>query len=199
MPPRRRASGPQSKSSQQSALAFHGQSNRVSKPGAAAAKGKATNKTKQDPIISESITKTNLKAEADPDLSEPTTSELAIAQQAQREAAVEQTPEERDASKITDAQIKKYWKEKERIRKVQRVHQGDLTLYEKVLREFDMSGQFGPAIGITRTKRWKRAQKLKLNPPTEVLAVLMKEQEADNTKAQRAHVDELMSSRFIET
>lgn len=30
----------------------------------------------------------------------------------------------------------------------------------------------------------------------EVLAVLLKEQEADNIKAQRSHVDELMCSRF---
>lgn len=40
---------------------------------------------------------------------------------------------------------------------------------------------------------------LKLNPPIEVLAVLLKEQEADNVKAQRAHVDELMTSRFADT
>lgn len=40
---------------------------------------------------------------------------------------------------------------------------------------------------------------LKLNPPLEVLAVLLKESDKCNTAVQRAHVDELLSSRFIET
>lgn len=46
-------------------------------------------------------------------------------------------------------------------------------------------------------KRWKRAQNLGLEPPIEVLAVLLKEEGKNNTRAERAHVDELMSSRFI--
>lgn len=40
---------------------------------------------------------------------------------------------------------------------------------------------------------------LKLNPPIEVLAVLLKEQEENNVKAQRAHIDELMTSRFADS
>lgn len=40
---------------------------------------------------------------------------------------------------------------------------------------------------------------LGLNPPIEVLAVLVKEANKGNANVQRAHVDELMSSRFIET
>jgi DNA polymerase delta subunit 4 len=58
---------------------------------------------------------------------------------------------------------------------------------------------FKPCIGIARTKRWRRANTLGLNPPIEVLAVLLKESDKDSSKMQRAHVDELMSSRFIET
>ncbi len=46
-------------------------------------------------------------------------------------------------------------------------------------------------------KRWVRAQKLGLEPPIEVLAVLLKEEEEGNSKIERAHVDELMSSNFI--
>ena len=38
-----------------------------------------------------------------------------------------------------------------------------------------------------------------LKPPIEVLAVLLKQMDEGDKKAQRAHVDELMSSRFIET
>lgn len=33
----------------------------------------------------------------------------------------------------------------------------------------------------------------------EVLAILLRQMDAGNVKSQRAHVDELMSSRFIET
>jgi len=76
------------------------------------------------------------------------------------------------------------------------VHQEDLKDEEKVLRLFDMSSQFGPAIGIARMKRWVRANKLGLNPPIEVLAVLLKEEKKGNTRIERAYVDELMSNQF---
>lgn len=46
-------------------------------------------------------------------------------------------------------------------------------------------------------KRWVRAKKLGLNPPIEVLAVLLKEENKGNTKIERAHVDELMSSNQV--
>jgi DNA polymerase delta subunit 4 len=46
-------------------------------------------------------------------------------------------------------------------------------------------------------KRWVRANKLGLNPPIEVLAVLLKEENKGNSKIEQAHVDELMSSMFI--
>ena len=52
-------------------------------------------------------------------------------------------------------------------------------------------------------KRWKRAETLGLKPPVEVLAVLMREEEADNKrkkgveegKWKRAYLDELMEGR----
>ena len=46
-------------------------------------------------------------------------------------------------------------------------------------------------------KRWVRANKLGLAPPIEVLAVLLKEEKKGNDKIERAHVDELMSSKFV--
>ena len=45
-------------------------------------------------------------------------------------------------------------------------------------------------------KRWKRADGLRLKPPIEVLAVLMKEERNKNTKAERAFMDGLLTSRF---
>ena len=46
-------------------------------------------------------------------------------------------------------------------------------------------------------KRWKRADKLGLHPPIEVLAVLLKEDAKNNVKAQRAYLDELMTSKHL--
>jgi DNA polymerase delta subunit 4 len=51
-----------------------------------------------------------------------------------------------------------------------------------------------PCIGIARLKRWQRAQRLGLNPPVEVLAVLLKE---DAKGTQRAHMDELLNSAAV--
>ncbi|KPI38234.1 uncharacterized protein AB675_987 [Cyphellophora attinorum] len=81
------------------------------------------------------------------------------------------------AEKITDAQIKSYWRKEEESRLAPRVHQQTLPLHEKILRHFDLSGQFGSCIGITRLARWKRANRLNLEPPIEVLAVLLRELE----------------------
>lgn len=135
-------------------------------------------------------------------------SEVAVAEQAKaeverikneggKEDGKERTPEEVKALKVTDAQIKRYWRERENERRAPRVHQGDLSVEEKVLRYWDMSSQYGPAIGIARMKRWVRANKLGLAPPIEVLAVLLKEEEKGNSKIERAHVDELMSSKYV--
>lgn len=46
-----------------------------------------------------------------------------------------------------------------------------------------------PCIGIARIKRWRRANMLKLNPPIEVLAVLLKNEKVE----ERAHMDRLLS------
>ena len=45
-------------------------------------------------------------------------------------------------------------------------------------------------------KRWKRADGLGLKPPIEVLAVLIKEEKNKNTRAERAFMDGLLTSRL---
>jgi DNA polymerase delta subunit 4 len=40
-------------------------------------------------------------------------------------------------------------------------------------------------------KRWKRANNLDLEPPIEVLAVILKEQKNKNSKLEKAYLDEL--------
>lgn len=51
--------------------------------------------------------------------------------------------EETRARKITETQIKKFWREKENDRLVPRVHQEDLGVHERVLRLWDVSGEYG--------------------------------------------------------
>lgn len=51
--------------------------------------------------------------------------------------------EETRARQITETQIKKFWREKESDRLVPRVHQEDLGLHERVLRLWDVSGEYG--------------------------------------------------------
>ncbi|KAF1928139.1 uncharacterized protein M421DRAFT_421319 [Didymella exigua CBS 183.55] len=195
MPPKRRVSGPTAKS-QQSTLAFHGGANKVTKPGARAQDAKkdvllksATKATQAEVIDLETV-----------DEVKPTTVEADIIGQVEKEVAaqkVETAPEDEAARRITDSTIKKYWAAKENQRLAPRVHQNDLSLHEKVLREFDMSAQYGPCTGIARLKRWKRANRFDLDPPIEVLAVLLKEQEGvkDKLAVQRSHVDELLNAR----
>lgn len=229
MPPKKRTSsqrttGPQQRS--QGTLSFgKGQQNRVTKPAAVAAQ--QSKKSKKDPALFDIS-----PAQAEPELDEPTTAEVAIAAQVADEVhdpladdkptttedvlggrAVQSTEgatdgvlgsgwtgdEEQRARKVKDSQIKAYWRAKEQERKAPRVHQESLSLDEKILREWDMSGQYGPCIGIARLKRWKRANTLGLEPPIEVLSVLLKSLDSGDAKMQRAHVDELMSSRFVET
>ncbi|KAL7822251.1 DNA polymerase delta, subunit 4 domain-containing protein [Trichoderma gracile] len=114
------------------------------------------------------------------------------------EPVVEQVPEKSEAElkaeKITDAQIKSYWRAIEKQRKAPRVHQEGLDLAEKVLRYFDVSSQYGPCIGITRMKRWHRAERLGLKPPIEVLAVLMKEEDKGTEDIETAHIDRIMNA-----
>lgn len=128
---------------------------------------------------------------------------------------------EEKAGKVSDAQVKRYWKGKEDERIAPRVHQRGLGVDEKILRHFDLSSQYGvslgllalrslatgwvadhhvsggqPCIGIPRMKRWKRAENLGLKPPVEVLAVLLKEEKSGNGKAERAFMEGLLTSRL---
>jgi DNA polymerase delta subunit 4 len=68
---------------------------------------------------------------------------------------------------------------------------------EKILRHFDLSSQYGPCIGIPRLQRWKRAYGLGLNPPIEVLAVLLREQKTNQGKGEMAYIDELAGGRVV--
>ncbi|XP_061465527.1 DNA polymerase delta subunit 4 [Rhineura floridana] len=44
----------------------------------------------------------------------------------------------------------------------------------EMLKQFDLSWQYGPCTGITRLQRWERAELLGLNPPAMVQELLQK-------------------------
>ncbi|KAH7347698.1 DNA polymerase delta, subunit 4-domain-containing protein [Plectosphaerella cucumerina] len=101
------------------------------------------------------------------------------------------------AEAVSEKQIVKYWKDIEALRIAPRVHVDDLSVGEKVLRYFDVSSQYGPCVGIQRVKRWQRAERLGLNPPIEVLAVILQEEQKGNAKTQTAHMDEILNSTAV--
>jgi DNA polymerase delta subunit 4 len=138
MPPKRRSTGGQPKS-QQSTLAFHNtSSNKVTKPGV------RTSSTKN--LLTETAKKSEKPDVADlvvQEEEEPTTAEAAIIEQTEQvQQQAQSTPEEEEARKITAKRIQAYWK-LESQSQAPRAHQKDLSLDEKILRKFDMSGQYG--------------------------------------------------------
>lgn len=226
MPPKRIRTITPRTASQQQTLSFHGKDNKVTKSQSPrTAKSTKKDPALLESLVSPEAQDVKVE-DPSPDLEQQTTAEAVISQQAEDEASTISTvesvlggrapqstagatggpandgwlsDEEARARKVPETQINRYWRAKESERKAPRVHQGDLTTHEKILREWDMQSSYGPCIGIARLKRWKRANALGLEPPIEVLAVLLKEMNEGVTKSQRAHVDELMSSRFIET
>jgi len=195
---RRKPGNPTSAARAQQPLSFNSRSNKITKPSVtAASKNIDKVNTKKLAEAAEKSSPSPAVEDVDVQVTEqPTTAELAIRSQAET-GKKERADAESRASKVTDAQIKRYWKKKEEERKAPRVHQQGLSVEEKVLREFDLSSQFGPCVGIARTKRWKRAEGLGLQPPLEVLAVLLKAESKSSVQVQKAYVDELMSSKFI--
>lgn len=183
MAPKRKSTAPRTasrQSSQQATLSFHGKPNKITK-----SSGRQQDKvSKKDPALVEDVVRTDVLAEAQPDLDEPTTAQEVIENQATEEVEVLKDPlehdgeatteeivlggraqesdvgalggkgagwvgdEEEQARKVSDTQIKRYWRAKEQERLAPRVHQEDLSVYEKVLREWDMSGQYG----VSRSK-----------------------------------------------
>ncbi|KAI0973049.1 DNA polymerase delta, subunit 4-domain-containing protein, partial [Xylaria arbuscula] len=109
----------------------------------------------------------------------------------------EKTAAELRADEITDRQISQYWQSIENERRMKRLHQGELSLAEKILRYWDVSSQYGPCVGITRLKRWRRADKFGLNPPVEVLAVLMREEEKGTRGIEKAYMDNILNSTTV--
>ncbi|CAI7633977.1 unnamed protein product [Penicillium glandicola] len=181
--PRRAANKPGS----QSTLSFGG--GRVTKPVTAPShKAKALTPSLSDKAPSATPEPQQLSVTPN-EPSKPHVAELAVRQQAAVEHQAPQSEEDKRALKLNKQDVWRYWQAQEQTRIAPSAHQQGMDVEEKILRHFDLSSQYGPCVGIARVKRWRRANQLKLNPPIEVLAVLLK---GKNTK-ERAYIDELLS------
>jgi len=186
MPTTRRTAGAGATAGKQSTLSFNHRVTKASVPvGKQAAKAAAASApAKQSPLAKQIEDTVSAPTAADDEaVVEITPEDEAADGQAKVEDVVvaEEKDEEKSeaevkALKMTDRQIETYWRDVEAERIAKRVHQEELGTPEKVLRYFDVSSQYGPCIGLTRLKRWQRAERLGLNPPVEVLAVLLKEE-----------------------
>ncbi|KAK4692396.1 DNA polymerase delta subunit 4, partial [Lecanoromycetidae sp. Uapishka_2] len=193
MPPsRRKPSNPTTRT--QNTLSFGPNSNKITKPTSSLASKKAS-KSLEKAVTTEVSTPPPAPEDVAEITPESPSRDLPIRKQGGEKQA-EGTPQEQKAAKVSETQIRKYWKGKEDERIAPRVHQQGLSVDEKILRHFDLSSQYGPCIGIPRMKRWKRADGLGLKPPIEVLAVLIKEEKGGNSKAERAFMDGLLTSRL---
>ncbi|KAF6229041.1 hypothetical protein HO133_007155 [Letharia lupina] len=210
MPPtRRKPSGTAARAQQ--TLAFGPNPNKVTKPSQPAAGNKKKKPSPPAPTDAERLQ----KAAADISTPSPGPEEedypprpeaqlespraLAIRGQgggAAADVGVGKSEAEEKGGRVSDAQVRRYWKGKEEERIAPRVHQAGLSVNEKILRHFDLSSQYGPCIGIPRMRRWKRAETLGLGPPVEVLGVLVKEERSGNGKAERAFMEGLLTSRL---
>ncbi|KAI1740616.1 DNA polymerase delta, subunit 4-domain-containing protein [Xylaria scruposa] len=186
MPTTRRSSGGGRSSEKQSTLSFN---YRVTKAVPKSAKSLVSEPAKS-PLAKHVIN-------AEPDVKDEVEEKVQVEAPKQVEPEPEKTETELRADKITDRQISQYWRNIESERRTKRLHQEDLSLAEKILRYWDVSSQYGPCVGVTRLKRWQRANRLGLNPPVEVLAVLMKEETKGTQGIERAYIDDILNSTAV--
>ncbi|RYC65749.1 hypothetical protein CHU98_g479 [Xylaria longipes] len=190
MPATRRSSGGGRPSGKQATLSFN---HRVTKSVPKSAKNLVSTPA-TSPLAKHVIhAEPDVKDEVDVDVE----AKVPVEEPKQVEPVREKTEAELRADKVTDRQISRYWRTIESERRTKRPHQEDLSLAEKILRYWDVSSQYGPCVGVSRLRRWQRADKLGLNPPVEVLAVLMREETKGTKGIERAHMDDILNSTAV--
>ncbi|KMU89648.1 hypothetical protein CIHG_07455 [Coccidioides immitis H538.4] len=211
MPPTRRRSGNPASTRHQQTLSF-GTKSRISKPTSgpsskhlkdisspsptaepelAGRKGVSKSPSPAAPTLVADVAEQEVVVPAQP-IAASSKSENVVREQARVQLQAPKSAEDKKAEALTEEDIRRYWEAEEAKMSAPRVHQEGLSIHEKILRHFDLSNQYGPCIGIARIKRWRRAHTLDLNPPIEVLAVLLKD-EARGVAREKAYIDELLS------
>ncbi|TGJ87305.1 hypothetical protein E0Z10_g1446 [Xylaria hypoxylon] len=192
MPATRRTSGGGRPSGKQATLSFN---HRVTKSVPKSIK-EISSAPAKSPLAKHVIhAEPDVKDEVDTDVEE----KVLVEEPKHIEPERKKTEAELRADKITNRQISQYWRNIESERRTKRLHQEDLSLAEKVLRYWDVSSEYGPCVGISRHKRWQRADRLGLNPPVEVLAVLMQEEDKGTRGIEMAYMDNILNSTVVTT
>ncbi|KAJ7781885.1 DNA polymerase delta, subunit 4-domain-containing protein [Mycena maculata] len=94
--------------------------------------------------------------------------------------------------KEKDAKWRQHLRNVRKKRRLQLIHGEDQDKFHEILRDFDLSYQYGPCIGVTRLQRWERASALGLNPPTEVRDILTtREGSKDPSYSQNVFYDQV--------
>lgn len=140
----------------QQTLAFGPNSNKVTKPSLPAASKKKSSLTPTDSerlqkAVADISTPSPAPEDEYPPLPEQQLeSPRALAIRGQGAAKVEDVKSEAEekGGKVSDAQVKRYWKGKEDERIAPRVHQRGLNVNEKILRHFDLSSQYGVGLSL---------------------------------------------------
>ncbi|KAK8129766.1 DNA polymerase delta [Apiospora kogelbergensis] len=207
MPTTRRSTRSSSQAGgKQATLSFH---NRVTKAVPKSSKNNVSSPSKQSPLSKHVISASQEEEEAqakpakediilDDVVADSEEGEFSqVEEDEATEGVIEKSDAELRAGNITGRHVDQYWRKLEGERIAKRVHQEDLSQAEKVLRYFDVSSQYGPCVGISRLRRWQRADKLGLNPPPEVLAVLVEEEQKNTKGIQKAHIDVILNSTAV--
>ncbi|KAI0911029.1 DNA polymerase delta, subunit 4-domain-containing protein [Ustulina deusta] len=194
MPPTRRSSGGGRPSGKQATLSFN---HRVTKSVPKSVKNAISSAPAKSPLAKHvTNAEPDVKEEVDTDIEEE---KVKVEEPKPVAPEREKTEAELRADKITDRQISRYWRDIESERRTKRLHQEGLSLAEKILRYWDVSSQYGPCVGVSRLKRWQRADRIGLNPPLEVLAVLMREEEKGTRGIETAYMDNILNSTAVGT
>ncbi len=215
MPPTRRSSGGGRPSGKQATLSFN---HRVTKSVPKSVKNAISSAPAKSPLAKHvTNAEPDVKEEVDTDIEEE---KVKVEEPKPVAPEREKTEAELRADKITDRQISRYWRDIESERRTKRLHQEGLSLAEKILRYWDVSSQYGvcvrlcffhpyvrevltkhakPCVGVSRLKRWQRADRIGLNPPLEVLAVLMREEDKGTRGIETAYMDNILNSTAVGT
>ncbi|TFK29576.1 hypothetical protein FA15DRAFT_663715 [Coprinopsis marcescibilis] len=136
-------------------------------------------KPQRRPVTRQSTAKTSKTAEAKASSSKPAVEKV----QKKAKIEVESEPAPTEANDdvpqsplkldIKNPAYKKLYAETRRkMDHTPPIHSKGMNKVEEILRTFDLNYDYGPCVGITRLKRWERANALGLNPPSEIYDIL---------------------------
>ncbi|BFZ62562.1 hypothetical protein YB2330_003663 [Saitoella coloradoensis] len=182
MPPRRSTTSPAlkrtpsgSSGARQGRISFMN-GGKVTKPAATASKTKkraaTTGSTKvKDIDVEDAPSQTATPPPSSP--IEEVEKELEAVKEKKRESKKKEEVEEETHPNPKDRVYAQLAKEIDAQRIHPQIHAQHLTSIDKILRNFDLTYKYGPCVGLTRLQRWERAEKMGLEPPSEVRRILM--------------------------